>query len=358
MNQTYQNKRFIDDKILTKEFDTLQLGSKQDYCGQGNYQYTEGGFTVTVEWVVAFDGHGGSGAIQAIRGIKEEEMNEIMSEEFPHVQLQEIVLEKTAKFGRSAFETGSTMVLIKTFFFEDRNEIEYTNIGDSSGMLYINKELVFITKPHDFENGEEIIRLMTERRIDLANPLIKASSAIDVFSRKNLYSKNGWYINFLMPDGKTISFSPSQSLGHNGICGFKPTFTRFILKKTDEFKAIAMSDGVVDVMPISGVGCPVWQKYIETSSARNIVLMAERQWKQEWTVVQKNSFTTLPKMKFPVNGYDDCCCAIIEFKTPPPPPQMTTASVVSLMNDWRVVDEFKCNVFEKSTTDDDDDLYK
>jgi len=319
MNQTFQTESLIDGKVLSKQIETKQLGSTQDYCAQGRYNGESG---EKVEWTAAFDGHGGNLAINAIRAIPDEDLNEIMKHQFPHIALQEIISERTKKLpGMSGYMSGTTMVLAKVFFFGDHNEVEITNIGDSTGMLYINKELVFITNPHNFENGQEMVRLITEGRVDPKNPIYQSSGgAFNVFSRNRLYNKTPLYISFLTPNGMSMELSPSQSLGHNGICGFDPTVTRFMLKKTDAFKVCVMSDGITDVMPVSGVGSPIWQKYIEISSAKDIVDMAHNQWKRDWTIVAKNNqksdFVRLPTSKFPANGYDDCCCAVIEYKEP------------------------------------------
>ena len=315
MNQSIQTESVILDKVLLKELETRQLGSRQDYCAQGSYINASG---EKVEWIAAFDGHGGN---QAITAIRESDLTEIMKGNSPHIQLQSIIETKTNTkifIGNGeAYMTGATMVFVKATFYKSYTEIEITNIGDSTGILYLNGKPIFVTKEHNYENGEEMIRLITEKRVNVESPIVKSSNAIESVGTDTICCKKGTYINFLTPEGESIELSPSQSLGHMGICGFKPTVTTFRVLPTDDFKVAIFSDGITDVMPVAGVGSETWIKYILNNTAKEIVNMAEKQWKQEWKICRNLDFTKLPISKFPKNGYDDCCCAIMEYKKIP-----------------------------------------
>jgi serine/threonine protein phosphatase PrpC len=351
MNQSAHTQQIIGEKMLVQAFETLQLGSKQDYCAQGSYVNRDG---KQVYWSAAFDGHGGQDAIKIIRKVN---MGEIMANDRPEVQLQRCIDEtmnhdimSREYYRGEIYRSGSTMVLGKATFCESYTEIEITNVGDSSGILYINGEPVFVTKEHNHENGEEMIRLISEGRVDKESPLIKSNRAIDVFSRNKLYSKKGVYINFVAPNGDNMVLSPSQSLGHMGICGLSPTITVFRVLPTDDFKLVLCSDGVTDVMPVNGVGSAVWLKLMATSSATEIVDIAESQWKREWGVslerIDKTrddgseyyDFTVTSKTRFPRGGYDDSCCAVMEFRKAssltldPPPVNVITSLNLPLTN--------------------------
>ena len=374
LNQTAQIQNIIGENVLVQGFESLQLGSKQDYCSQGSYVNSEG---KQVYWSAAFDGHGSSDAISIIRRA---DLFEIMAKDNPEIELQRQIDEfmNSKHISRESYRSGATMVLAKVTFYETYTEIKFTNIGDSSGILYVNGEPIFVTKEHNFENGEEMVRLMSEGRVNTKMPIVKTSRAIEVYSRNKLLSKKGSYINFVLPDGNFMELSPSQSLGHLGVCGLNPTVTVFRILPTDNFKIVLCSDGITDMMPVNGVGSAIWLKFIQKSTAKEIVDIAYNQWKREWSVSQELvdkdrseyiDLLKMPKVKFPTRGgYDDCCCAVMEFRK-------------AVLTEWRLVDvsEFmprlsndipirlSAQIVEEAATssnkerhdddDDDDDLY-
>ena len=294
--------------LLKQEMMTRQLCARQDHTAMGSYINSNG---VNIHWGAAFDGHGDSSCIDTIRRA---DLDEIMKHETPHIELQRLIeadcksLPPMKRYG-----TGATFIYVKVITTVLSTEIKITNIGDSRAILFVNDEPVFVSEPHDYDSGKEMVRLMKEKRVDERFPLIKQASNFDMITPTRLVSKRGTYINFVTPDEDRMSLSTSQSLGHMGLCGFAPETTTYVIKSLDTFKIFLFSDGISDVIPVDGFMCTSSVGfYQQAKTANEIVAEAERRWKQDWSFNPSLDFRTGGKTKFPANGYDDCCCVMLE----------------------------------------------
>jgi serine/threonine protein phosphatase PrpC len=294
--------------ILKKEMITRQIGSNEDHVAMGTY-IDEG---IRTDWLAVFDGHGTDCVIDAIRNAN---LNEIMKEPFPYDKLQQIAIEAcelSTDLNRK-YKSGSTCIYAKVIYSPNNTRIEITNIGDSRAILFVNGAPIFISTAHDYNNASDILRLIKEKRVDEDRPVVNMKSNFEVLSPKKILLKGGKYINFIIPNEKRITLSPSQSLGHMGICGLAPDTSTFHVKPMDEFKLFLFSDGVSDMIPVEGVSLPNSMRvYQYATSAFDIVDEAERRWKQEWIYYKTTDMKPNITTKFPSDGYDDCCCVMID----------------------------------------------
>jgi len=293
---------------IQSEMGTRQLCSRQDHAAYGAY---ENG-TEKIYWGVAFDGHGKPQAIDKIRKAK---LDEIMKTPTPWSELQNLLEKDLMSSTDMKIRSGSTMVLTKITIFDHKVEIAVTNIGDSRAVVFLNGEPVFVSTPHSCDNGPEIVRLIQEKRVNLDAVYSKSDFDFEVISPTTLRSVTGTYVWFNTPLGRQ-ELAMTQSLGHNGYTGMKPDTTIITCKTTDHIHVVMCSDGVTDILPVNGLDSHDTFSFMKTSTTA-LLDEAERRWKQTWIVHQDRDLTTLPKTKFPKDGYDDCCCTMLTLQPRP-----------------------------------------
>jgi serine/threonine protein phosphatase PrpC len=305
---------------IESEIATRQIGSsKQDHVALGDYPTEQEGHTY---WIAAFDGHGNN---QTANQIRKAPLDEFMQKPVSWAHLQGFINSDTAADAQTKLKSGSTMVYAKAEVSPTGIEVTITNIGDSTAVVFLNGEPIFVTTQQDYENGAEMARLIKENRVDPQMPLVKKDSNFEVLSPTTLRSIEGTYVEFVSPQGKQI-LSMSQCLGHCGITGLKPDITVFKFQRTDTIKVVLFSDGVSDVMPVSGAVASSTIPFMTTPTA--LLDEAERRWKQEWNVHLGTDLRKIHRTKFPSNGYDDCCCAMMTIQPaivsviPPVPPSV------------------------------------
>jgi serine/threonine protein phosphatase PrpC len=313
---------------MTQSIETRQLGSKQDHVATGTYE-KDGLHTY---WAAAFDGHGDSIIIETIRSIPLERMNEIMADISPAIEMQK---EMDSLFGLRGIRplqqlhSGSTMVYAKVVLHEKYIKVQIGNVGDSQACLFVNGMPIFVSEMHDCDNGKEMVRLLTEKRLNPEMPVIVKGPSFEVFTPDTVASRNGRYLQFQYKDGlypRNIPLSPSQTLGHCGITGLRPDVTTFTLNRTDAFKIILVSDGITDVMPLQGFTADENLAFCcGIPSAKEVVDEAERRWKQDWKVFNDTDVRKAWTYSFPVNGCDDCCCAMLAYGEKAEPPAEPSA---------------------------------
>jgi serine/threonine protein phosphatase PrpC len=311
---------FEGEHVITQETETRQLGSKQDHVASGTYENNGN----PVFWIAAFDGHGNSTVIQTIRSLTPERMNEIMSDKSPPLVLQKEIETKSQHLrDTQQVHSGSTMVYAKVYAevpvgkSKKHIKIEIGNVGDSQACLILNGQPIFVSEMHHPGNGKEMLRLFQESRLDTTHPIVEQGPSFSILTRDTISAGKGTYLNFVYKGGPFISetcpLSPSQSLGHKGITGISPEVSTFLVKSTDTFQIVLVSDGITDVMPFQGHTSDENNQFCGRSSAQEIVDEAERRWKQKWTVVSEGDHRNAWRMAFPENGYDDCCCAVLKY---------------------------------------------
>jgi serine/threonine protein phosphatase PrpC len=282
--------------------ETRQLGSRQDHSAYGSYN-TELGKTI---WGVALDGHGKNQAIHKIRGAN---LDEIMKLPTPWTHLQELLDSDTTVLDSMKINSGSTMVLTKIHLYEHETQVVVSNIGDSTGVVFVNDVPVFMTTSHSYNNACEIVRLIQENRVDLDSVHVKEGSDFEIISPTTLRSIVGIYVSFKTPIGEK-KLAMTQSLGHMGYTGLKPDTTIIRCKPTDRIRVCMCSDGVSDMLPVNGLDSHDTFSFM-SSTTTALLDEAERRWKQTWIVQQNTDLRNEPKTKFPSNGYDDCCCTML-----------------------------------------------
>ena len=309
---------------VDSEIETRQLGrSKQDHVAHGHYSVDP---NIHTFWMAGFDGHGGN---QAINQIRNAPLDDIMQTPAYWADLQALIDTDATVNAQTKLKSGATMVSAKAELSPTGITVTITNIGDSTIILFLNDEPIFVTTQQNYENGVEMARLIKENRVDSQAPLTKQDRNFQVISPNTLRSIEGTYIAFVSPFGEQI-LAMSQSLGHRGITGLAPDETTFRFNRTDKIKIVAFSDGVSDVLPVDGLAAASTFPFMTTPTA--LLDEAERRWKQEWKVHSDTDLRKIFKTSFPTNGYDDCCCAMIAIEpfnawnsVPPPcpPPEFT-----------------------------------
>ena len=288
---------------INSEIETRQLGrSKQDHVAHNNYSSSPDTHTY---WIAAFDGHGNN---QTANQIRKAPLDEIMQKPASWTHLQGFINSDDNADEETKLKSGSTMVYAKAEVSPTGIEVTITNIGDSTAVVFLNGEPIFVTTQQDYENGPEMARLIKENRVDPQMPLVKQDRNFEVLSPTTLRSIEGTYVEFVSPQGKQI-LSMSQCLGHCGITGITPDVTVFNFNPTDTVKIVLFSDGVSDVMPV--IGAVASSAYPFMTTPTTLLDEAERRWKQEWNVHSGTDLRKIYKTSFPKNGYDDCCCAML-----------------------------------------------
>ena len=288
---------------IDSEIETRQLGSsKQDHVAHGNYSSEADTHTY---WISVFDGHGNNHVPTRIRNAP---LDEIMQKPVSWVHLQALINSDKTTDEQTKLKSGSTMVYAKAELSPTHIDVTITNLGDSTIVVFLNDEPIFVTIPQNYENGAEIARIINENRVIPHAPFKIQDSNFEVLSPTTLRTIQGTYIEFVSPIGKQI-LSMTQSLGHCGITGLKPDVTVFHFQRTDRIKIVAFSDGVSDVMPVSGLAASSTIPFMTTPTT--LLDEAERRWKQIWNVHTQTDLRKIFQTTFPKNGYDDCCCAML-----------------------------------------------
>jgi serine/threonine protein phosphatase PrpC len=291
--------------MITQEIGTRQLGAKkQDHAAQGKYEDEN---NIVTRWCAVWDGHGNNHAIDNVR---KADLDTLMKDPNPCEALHNIILADALTYSRiDRMKSGSTMVYVKERELPTHRELEIGNVGDSQAVVWVNSEIIFLTKPHNIHNGREIERLFRQKRLDPRIPFITQGTNIEVVSPTSLVLKKGMYIRFL----EGIELAPSQSIGHDGLTGVEPDVTKLRLELTDSFRVALFTDGVGDVLPIDGPALSSTRDvYSRSISTLQILDEAERRWKQDWTILSPSDWTSSHTEGFPENGYDDCACALLE----------------------------------------------
>ena len=286
---------------IESQLETRQLCSGQDHAAYGSYASDADTMTY---WAAAFDGHGTNQAIQKIRAA---DLSTIMQGATPWLDLQRLMDDDTSFVSPDIKKnSGSTMVFTKIKVSPENIQVLICNIGDSSAVLFINGEPVFVTKPHDLENADEMARLVRENRVDLNDLYSMRDLDFEILSPTTLRSIEGKYmwIQSSIDKRNRQEMSMTQSLGHDRLTGLHPSVSTFKCSRSDNIRVCLFSDGVTDVIPVRNTG-----SFMQTTTT--LLDEAERRWKQEWTVYYKMDTRVRHKVSFPQNGYDDCCCAMI-----------------------------------------------
>ena len=182
------------------------------------------------------------------------------------------------------------------------DHFEVTWIGDSSVKIYEKgageprkdgrpgAKLVWRTKDHDYDNEEDIAKLIYDATFNYTTAWdIQASSPTIMLSKKAKLFK---YSN-----GEATNMT--RCLGHSGTFSKLGMVTEIVPRKKDEFyKIVVGSDGFWQVMTDED------QEFIVDKSSEVLAQKARSRWEQEWT--HDDSMGTLTKnVKIPSHNWDD-----------------------------------------------------
>lgn len=246
---------------------TLQTGKKQDYSVFGRVNNSD--------YIAVFDGHGSDSCIDYVRTLP---INEIMGTENPARTLWDLV-----ESGGNFYESGTTFTMARI----TDNVIEIWNIGDSQTHVFLNGENVYKTDIHTFLNPAEV-----ERTRSLVHFIHSSKAPFPVSETRveNIESPIGY---FKMGE----SLVPSQSLGHNGMTEFAPSFRQIRFEPTDKVRIVCGSDGLFDMLVDVSTGTPL-----------ELAQEAKRRWLKEWEFFDgKRAYKTTYG-----GAIDDVSCAVWE----------------------------------------------
>lgn len=260
----------------------IQATSKQDFIATGIVD------DKSFKYIIVADTHGGLGNRKFI-----------MIDKLKSISWDTLLLDKDWKISfidlmglESSYRIGSTFTLLK--IYEDRFIIDW--IGDSSAKIYCDNKLVWETLDHDYNNKDDIKRLIN-------NGFVKKKSwdimVIDSTTIKSIpsftFNKNGDALNM------------TRSLGHNGIFIDKDNNfnTKVIVKeKEKKYKCIVGSDGLWQMT------CEQDNNYLSSleNDANNIADFAYNRWTQKW--IHDNTYEKVKDVEFPKSNIDDIAVAV------------------------------------------------
>jgi len=249
---------------------------------------------------IGFDGHGNNTFNDMLKLINLGEVAEAKD------SLSE-VLKQTTEMNLRTGNSGATYYEAKLYL----NRVETCTVGDSQVAVFIDKKLVYMSTPHNMKNPAEVERLKS--RIDSGEVFVRSDKPTPaIFSKDTLKFRDTEYVYF--ENGDKIALS--QSLGHNNITGIVPEKRTVFFEPGQEVAVIGGSDGLWDMINLSGPDVEDDLLAIATKSAVEIADIAEGRWKQDWTVhwinskgelqVFVDSFTNKQRSeRDPSSGYDD-----------------------------------------------------
>jgi serine/threonine protein phosphatase PrpC len=261
------------------------LDKNQDiaYCGRANFEDS----TKNYDWFVGCDGHGKIGNGNFIEILKKLDWTSIMMQENSlDVLLQEI---KDKKYN---VQTGATYYEVKVF----NNRVEICSVGDSKIKVFIDKQIVYSTTPHNLKNEKERQRL--RERIEKSDIIIeKCENIPEMQNSTTIKFVQGEYYYF---DKGNSKLAMTQSLGHNNITGLEPERKIIYFEKGQEVQVIGGSDGLWDV---------IMDDELNDKDVDSLLTFAESKWKGPWNI---DWYGEVYQDKFPI--YDDISVCIYKNK--------------------------------------------
>lgn len=261
------------------------LDKNQDiaYCGRETFDDSSKNY----DWFVGCDGHGMIGNNNFIEILKRLDWVNIMRQENSLDALLEEIKEK-----KYNFNTGATYYEAKVF----NNRVEICSVGDSKVKVFIDKQILYSTTPHNFKNEKEQKRLkerMERRRFSIE----KCDNIPQMQNSTTIKFVEGEYYYF---DQDNSKIAMTQSLGHNNITGLEPERKIIYFEKEQDVQVIGGSDGLWDV---------VMENESLDMDVDSLLTLAESRWKGTWNI---DWYGEVYQDKFPI--YDDISVCIFRNK--------------------------------------------
>jgi serine/threonine protein phosphatase PrpC len=294
-----------------------QLGKGQDIAISSRNLLNKNG--KLCDWVLVADGHGGFLAINIIKKlITDDKLAEIISEDEPMDAL--VAYMKTQFIGSNS---GITCIIVK--IFED-NVIQSWNVGDSQVAIYVNKQLHYISCPHNMKNPLEQVRL--KEQIEFKNVCIeRMEDYVPVIATKTtMTTRIGEYIHF----GNT-KLAMSQALGDGWFTGIAPEKFEYTFDPADEVRIIAGTDGYWEHYIFDGPDAPEDLIDNTTLPADRLIDKMEQRWrKEDWQYFWNPKNLTQSILVGYEGAYDDIGLAIWSNRMPTDPLTNPKVEVVAL----------------------------
>jgi hypothetical protein len=248
-------------------------------------------------WVVVQDGHGYNDCIDFLDTLH---YDEIMQLENPAEEIQRRIMASRESFIKS----GSTLCIARVI---PGNVIEIINVGDSQAEVYIDGQLVFVSKPHGLTFAETADPEELERVKPFLHPVTPSRSGktLKAISHEIITQVENKICNFRC--GRSIV--PTMVLGHENMTGFAPTKTYLSFNPGQRVRVCVYSDGVGD-MRIENDAQD--QADMQSMTAQQLLDKFVGRWRKEWQFAPDE--TRLDKL-YPTTmsgGYDDVCIGIVD----------------------------------------------
>lgn len=241
-----------------------------------------------------WDGHGTNSVIQELRKIqKTGKLDIFMDNSSPVCAINDELL-----VSRVCSETecsGSTMC----YGMVDGNKLTITNCGDSRMFVFRNGELIFASDEHYFGNPKEKARLDNKIHYQL-------STSIKVVAEKEMLGVYSEYV--CMKNGTLLA--TTQALGHCNYAEPAPDVTEFTVELTDEIVAVAVTDGITDILIQDAENNirPDEIRMIYELSAEELKDKIQARWLQEWNMTDMKG-QVYPPSRYTKDQCDDIAVA-------------------------------------------------
>jgi serine/threonine protein phosphatase PrpC len=261
------------------------LDKNQDiaYCGRANFDDPSKNY----DWFVGCDGHGVIGNNNFIEILKRLDWVNIMHQENSLDTLLEQIKDK-----KYNLNTGATYYEAKIY----NNRVEICSVGDSKIKVFIDKQIVYSTTPHNLKNEKEQERL--KEKIEKEKIIVeKCENIPQMQNSTTIKFVEGEYYYF---DQNGSKIAMTQSLGHNNITGLEPERKIIYFEEHHEVQVIGGSDGLWDV---------VMENESIDMDVDSLLTLAESRWKGTWNIDWNGE---VYQDKFPI--YDDISVCIFRNK--------------------------------------------
>lgn len=275
-----------------------QANSKQDFIDM---------FTINnMDWMVIIDGHGhhiNKSKINLVTWLHQYDwrlfLGNFDKNYSPRLNPINIIQEKIGLLFKCTSGIGATMSIVRII---DNKKVTIWWRGDSSVKIYENNKFIGGTKDISITMQKEKDRLENQG----INYVVDDSSyRPHVLSARRITMKPSYYISFNINDKLMEDrINMSQSIGHNGGCGFSDNRVDYNLNKINNYKIVGGSDGLWDVFGETEEENEIIADL--NTSASDLVNLALERWEQEWEYEWYGKVMQKERLQ----GRDDICCGI------------------------------------------------
>ena len=300
---TFINNTLINSSEIYLNCQERQLGKGQDIATSGKNLLNKNG--KLCDWFLIADGHGTVLTIYIItKLIVDGKLAEIIAEDEPMDAL--VAYMKIHFIGSNS---GTTCIIVKIF---ENNMIQSWNVGDSQVAIYVNKQLHYISCPHNMTNPLEQLRLADRIKHGRVN-IEKMTDFVPIIATKTtMKTRIGEYIHF----GNT-KLAMSQALGDSWLTGISPEKFEYTFNPSDEVRVVGATDGFWDQYIFDGPDAAEDLADNILLSADQLIDKMEKRWrKDDWVYYWNPKDLTQSVLVGYEEQYDDIALAIWSNRMP------------------------------------------